>query len=303
MPLPRATKKTAEMEKMLSSYNSDPQINLHSGENETSGFLVNQRSKRGVASTTAVTLQEIRELFESFETNQNSKIEKLLANVSAVKSQNDDLKESMDFISKKYDDFLKKIEGLEKDHTNYKKRIQELESRVELMERNSRASLIEVKNVPKQQPENGEVLRTIIKDIGSTVGQPIVDSDVQEIYRLKSKKDNNSPIVVQFSTTALKDSVIKKCRKFNKENKENKLNTTHIKLQTQPSPKQPIFIDESLTAKARHLRYLAKDFVTANHYYSSWTAYGKVYLKEKENSPALRIDEEEDLRKLINLVK
>lgn len=288
-----------------SDYNSDPQPNQESDEEHIPGqsSITTRRNKRKYYETspigTSKILTEIRNLFENFESKQNAKIDNLLANINTVKSQNEDMKKSVEFLSQKYDEFVSKVDCLEKETLDYKKLVHTLESKIELMERNSRASIIEIKNIPAQQAESSDILRNIVKDIGSTIGQPIIDSDVQQIYRLKTKQEKTNHLVVKFNNTSLKDSIIKKVRQFNKENKENKLNTSHIHLPTQGNQRQPIYIDEALTSKARRLRFLAKELVTNKQLHSSWTAYGKVFVRKTENSTPTRIEEEEELRNFV----
>lgn len=70
-------------------------------------------------------------------------------------------------MSKKYDEFVTQMDDLHQE--SYKKRITDLENKIEGIERNYRPSIIEVKKIPPQLPENLETLCTIVKRIRDTV--------------------------------------------------------------------------------------------------------------------------------------
>lgn len=280
-------------------YGSDPQLSKSQYESEDMSDNVSRRMKRKLNLDDDIeagsSLQQIKEILSSQESSNNLKFEKLFAFMMDIKDQNADIQKSLDFLSFKYDDKLENMVKLEQKNKDYELKISELEMKVEQLERNSRASTIEIRNVPKQPPENKTSLRIIVKQIGETIDQPVLDSDIQDIFRLRTKKETSNHIVVNFTTTATKDGFIKQCRNFNKANKDSKHNTSH--LSGLSGPPQPIFIDESLTSLGRKLFFPARQFVRDNRYHSTWTSYGKVFIRKTQDSPAIRIDGEEDLKK------
>lgn len=243
---------------------------------------------------TTTLMPEITNLFEQFEKRQSSKLETLFSNVT---EQNSVIQNSIEFLSLKYDDFLQRMEHLEIENSSYKKKIEFLETKLEQMERNTRSSMIEIKNVPKQPSESKEDLRTIISKIGDVIKKPISSTDVRDVYRLKTKNPSSNHIIVDFTTVTIKAAVIKKCREYNKTNMNSKLNTSNIGFNNTP---QPIYIEESLTKMSRRMYYLAREFVKENKHYTCWTSYGKVFIKEKDkhNALVIRINTEEDIRKI-----
>lgn len=122
----------------------------------------------------------------------------------------------------------------------------------------------------------------------------MIDTDIRNIYRLKKSPNKFSPIIMEFSSTSLKESKIKASKTPNKDNK-GKLNTTHLKLYGEP---KPIFISESLTTCGRRLYYLAREYVKNHKFSSCWTSYGKVYIRRKEGDEPILISREEDMIKL-----
>lgn len=309
MPLQRSPMKLHGKENSLKSFNSDPLLNQSTSNNENNDNSLSGRrnTKRKIENSPEKSypiLSELQHMFDKFEGRQNAKIEQMITNINHVKTQNEELQQSIEFISKKYDEFVTQIDDLRQENLSYKKRITDLESKMEGMERNQRACTMEVKNIPPQPSENPEMLCTIVKSIGDTIGYSINDSEISEVYRQRTKQGSNGHLIVHLKSIILKDQFIIKCRQFNREsgmNKRPKLNTSHINLPMIPNPHLPIYIDESLTGKTRRLRFLAKEFAIRNGYYGAWTAYGKVYLRKTEKSPTIRIDDEEDLQKLCRI--
>ncbi|CAG9790246.1 unnamed protein product [Diatraea saccharalis] len=97
--------------------------------------------------------------------------------MAIITHQNSEIKTSMEFISSKYDDYVDRISILEQENADYKKQIISLESKLEQIEKNSRTSMLEIRNIPKQQHENKEILRKIVMDIGK-----------KKIYTLRTEK-------------------------------------------------------------------------------------------------------------------
>lgn len=276
---------------------SDTQLNVIAKQNlrETN---TSRRAKRKLdvdyEEIISALMPQMTALFQNFEKQQSAKLETL---ITTITTQNTEIQNSIEFLSQKYDDCLQKMDRLEKENLSYKKKIETLESKIELMENNSRFSMIEIKNIPKQETENKETLTNIVKQIGTHLEQPILTSDIRDLYRLKTKKETSNHIIVDFTTTILKSSFIKKCRTYNLVNKNNKLNTKDIGLTCE---QRPIYIDEALTKQTSKLFFLAREFVKEYKNFTCWTAYGKVYMKEKnkDNTPVIRIDNEEDLKKI-----
>lgn len=302
MPLQRSPKNTNSS---LKSFNSDPILNQTNLNAENTNTLLpgrrnTKRKIEDMSENSNSILTDLQTLFDKFEGRQNAKMEQLITSVNLVKSQNEELQNSIEFMSKKYDDFVAEMEDLRQENQNYRTRITNLENKLEVFERNHRANIIEVKNIPPQPLENMETLCNFVKCIGNEIGQRITDSEITEVYR-QNTKQGNSHLIVHLKSFTLKDQIIRKYRQYNRESKINqkpKLNTSHINLATRPITHLPIYVDESLTGKTRRLRFLAKDFAAKNGYYGAWTAYGKVYLRKTERSPTIRIDDEKDFLKL-----
>ncbi|CAB3245982.1 unnamed protein product [Arctia plantaginis] len=248
-------------------------------------FAVNiiERKKRKYDEENTDVTALIKEMFMSFSKEQDIRFQ--------------ELKASMDVMSHKYDEFLSKISSLEKERKADKILIKELEEKLEIIERKSRITGIEIRNIPKQDKENKETLYSKIKKIGNILNLNIDDTNIKDIYRFRSK-DASNPVVVDFTSVMLKDQVLKAVKSFNKNKaKGENLNANHL----DPTyHSKPLYVAETLTQKTLKLYFLARHFKGSHGYNFCWTANGIVYLKKDENSSLFRIQYESDIDKLRN---
>lgn len=282
----------------LHHHNSEP--DLTTSETEQTMARVTLRQKRRHDSEQSAEMKSLREdIMSSLETLRKEQKEKfgvLQHNLDQIKVQNSELKNTVDFLSDKYDDLLSKLTLLEKDKRCTLEYVALLEEKVEMMERNSKSSSLEIRNVPKKPNESKDDLMDIVKNLGTAVNTDIQAVELRDIYRLTSnrKPQIDGAITVEFTSALKKDKLLTNIKNYNRDHNTNKLNTSHIKM----PGNSPIFISESLTTKARKLFYQAREFTKLNGYAYHWTSHGKVYIKRKEGAPARRITQESDFEGL-----
>ena len=256
-----------------------------------------KRSFEEITDNTNSFTSEIRSMITDFITEQNKKFESI-TQTNSIKEQNFEIQKSVDFMSEKYDELISQVAILESENKSSKSRIQELEEKLEVQERNSRSTTVEIRNIPKLDKENKDNLIEIINKVSSIVKQPPFQEnlEIREIYRPKTK---NETVVVDFTTTTRKSMFIKHVIAYNKSQKllhQPTLNTSNLNIQ---GPPKTIFISDFLTTKARRLYFLARQQAREQNYYRCWTSFGRVFIQKQEKSPVTRIEEQEDLRKLM----
>lgn len=237
-------------------------------------------------------LNQIQNMLDSLKKEQDQKFDTLNR---TLKEQNAELQRTIEFISTKYDEInmkVVKLEDLNSKNNNY---IKQLEDRIDRLEFNSRAASIEIRNIPETSSETKESLRDLVTNIGNILHHPLKNEDIHQIYRSKAKHDTNGSIVVQFTTTQAKESVIRHSKKYNIKNNSNHLNTSHLKIN---GPVKLIFISEHLTPKLKQLHYHARQFAKNNNYKYCWVSFGKIYLRKKEGDTKIKINNEEDLNRI-----
>lgn len=115
---------------------------------------ITERKKRKFDDENTDIMVLIKEMFVSFSREQEKRFQ--------------ELKTSMDLMSNKYDDFLSKINTLETEKKADKLLIKELEEKLETMERKTRCTGIEIRNIPKH---SGETKEFLCKDRSFTIGE------------------------------------------------------------------------------------------------------------------------------------
>ncbi|CAG5005421.1 unnamed protein product [Parnassius apollo] len=224
-------------------YSSDPTLNEIANMDENiHSYSITKRQKRtfdNLKDQSRSSISEIKNMFSELKEQQDHKFELLNNTLTAIMTQNQDLHKSLEMFTNRHEELLQKIYILEQENNDYKKRVCVLEHKLDHLERNASSTTIEIRNLSKQNNENKEVLTHIIQKLGSTLGleTSIQESEIRNIYRFRSET-----LVVDFTTSLRKESIVSKYKIYNKakrEGKEPQLNSDHINL---PGPSRPIYI-------------------------------------------------------------
>lgn len=239
-------------------------------------------------------IDEIKNMITNTNTKQDERYKCLQSDAREIKEHNADLRRSLEFISKKYDEIKVKLDSMETEKRNNFLIIKKLEDKIELLERNSKAASLEVRNVSQSKPETKDDLVAIVTSVGKAINMPIAPSEIKDVFRTKSKQAHQ-PIVVEFTTTVMKEKMLTSLKSLKKDQRGNQLTSTMIGI---GGPTVPLYVSDNLTAKARRLFSLARAFAKVNEYKYCWTSHGQVYLRKNDGASALRIREEDDLDNL-----
>lgn len=241
--------------------------------------------------------EEIQSMFSKMMTSQENEFKKNANILQGIQQSSCNIESSIAFLTAQNEEFKKKILSLEDKIKEDKKYIIILEDKMESMQQDSRKANFEIKNVPKKSNETKDDLIHMVTSLSNTVGCPLDRTVIRDIYRVRTRKDtSNTPIVVETSSTLIKNNILKSCKAFNLKQKT-KLCAKHLDLRTNEDT--PVFITEQLTAKAARLHFLARDLVKSKTYKYCWTAYGRVYLKREDDSPTITIKSEAQIQQLI----
>lgn len=130
----------------------------------------------------------LKEMFATFSIEQEKRFNSLHVTVNSIKNQNEELRKSVDTISCKYDEFIKRIEDLEEERKEDKKYITTLEEKVELLERKSRATAIEIRNYPKlSKTEYKQQLCSMVIKMGTVLNVNVQEADLKDVFRANPK--------------------------------------------------------------------------------------------------------------------
>lgn len=292
----------------IQSAHSDPELNSQSTETEYSVNNINfsRRTHRRLddddtyeLSNSDNLLKEISKLFAASDQKHNKKFEQLNSTLVALQAQTSKIDEAITFFSSKYDELLERQVSSERANSALKQQVFDLESKIEDLERQSRASTIEIKNLPQSERENKESLITTICKIGTVIEQPIELGDIRNIFRTNSHAASPSPgtVYVEFSSVIQKENVLKSTRVYNKLHKDSKLSSASIQ---QPGPSRPLYISESLTINGRHVFYLARKLLKEGRIEGCWTNHGRIFIKKTAASNAQCVSAEPELNKIMS---
>lgn len=284
---------------------SDPNISVSQDMEIPSKQSITFRKRKRNEDENTVSKTELTELFSTWKSEQDNKFstwkseqdnkfDKLLSCMEEIKHQNDDIRNSMEFMSLQYDNLLTKVDSLESGRADDRKRIQFLEGKIDSLERNLRSSSLEIRNVPAQSHESKSSLMTLIQEAGKTLNVMIQPQDIRDVYRVNTKTENK-PIIADFISVIKRDSLITSIKKYNRDNANSKFSTSNLQIE---GPSKPVYITELLTFQAKKLYFMARDFAKQNDYRFCWATHGKIYLRKAEGQPLIRIETESDLNKI-----
>lgn len=149
---------------------------------------ISQRFKRRREDDLNVFREEMIDMIKSMLLIQEMELKKITPTLMKIKLTNSNIENSVAAITQQNEEFKRKIEQMEIQAKKDKEYITFLKEKVEDLQRSSRKSNIEIKNVPKQVKETKEDLINMVFCLSETVNNAIPKSDIGDIYRIKGKK-------------------------------------------------------------------------------------------------------------------
>lgn len=263
-------------------------------------FVSSRYKRRGESYTSELSglKDEMRSMMLSLFKAQKQEMEKISLTLQEIKETNISIENSIKYLTSQNEEFKNKIEHLEGQIKEDRQYLCILEDKLEDLQMWSRKSNFEIKNVPKKENETKEDLITMVMCLTKNIGCEINRTQVKDIYRVRGKKVNvyNTPIIVETTSTLIKNDILKMCKSFNIKHK-NKLCAKHLGFRT--AEDTPIFVSEQLTAKGSRLHFLARDLVKSKNFKYCWTAYGKVYVRKDDSSPIILVKSEAQAHQLL----
>lgn len=242
--------------------------------------------------------QEINMLLTSFITEQKKDYAEIAISLKSLQQTSSNIEQNVSLLALQNEEFQKKIENLETQVRKDREYIQILENKIEDLQRTSRKTSIELKNVPRKSSENRGDLINMVTHLSETVNLELGVRDIKDIFRLRARNDleKSPPIIVELGSTILKSDLLKKTKEFNIKNKC-KLQAKHLGFKT--SEDTPIYISEQLTAKGARLYFLSRDLAKSKKFKYCWTSFGKVFVRKDDVSKIICIQSEAQVHQLL----
>lgn len=175
-----------------------------------------------------------------------------------------------------------KVQQLQEENAGLKTRLVSVEERLEVMDRESRGSNIIVRGLPEGSyaerasasgldtgsVTNLSVANTVCNMFKEEMGLTVHPENIIAAFRMKvGAKDTARPIMVKFSSTKTKESVMRAKKSLREK-------------------KSQVFISEHLTKAAADRFAKARALVKQKKIVSAWTYNGNVYIKASSDATA-----------------
>lgn len=232
----------------------------------------------------------------------NSKLSCLQDCMNEIKTQNKQLissnaeiEKSIEFLALKYDDLCLQMNGFQDQTKTWDERLLKNENNIEELDRISRLSTIEIRNLPlKNRPSEDDLVAYSLR-IFKELSVDVAMSDIYDIRCVTTKSVNKS-ILVKLNSVLLKNKLLKAFRDYNRLGSNRKLNSSI--LGSDFPQQQLIYMSENLTFRTRRLFHLARDLVKTNVYKHCWTANGYILLRKEDNGKPILLTSEVQLTEL-----
>lgn len=240
----------------------------------------------------------MKEFMTTLINDQRKELGVITKNLKEIHVTNTNIEQSVSLLITQNEEFRKKIELLESQAKKDREYISILEDKIEDLQRSTRKTCIEIKNVPRKNLENRDDLMNIVSCLSKTINVNIGSRDVKDIFRLKGRneKDKNPPIIVELGSTILRTDLLKKTKEFNIKNKD-KLRAQHLGFTVNEDT--PIFISEQLTPKGARLFFLARDLAKSKQYKYCWTAFGRIFVRKDDLAKIICVQSESQVHLLM----
>ncbi|XKL63983.1 hypothetical protein PGB90_006347 [Kerria lacca] len=205
----------------------------------------------------------------------SSKVRKVENSIKELKTTVGKLSNDFDELKQEQNE-IQEVDAMDKDLHSTNRRLNDLEQ-------HSRKNNIIKNGVPESKDEN---VYEIIEKIGTALEEPLEKNDIAIAHRIPSRRET-APIIVRFNNWKKKTTLIRKSKIV-------QLTSEKINL----NPTQPIYIGDHLTNYSRMLLEEAKKLKNEKKVQFAWYKNGRVFVREYENSPAMRIEEVEDVKEL-----
>lgn len=231
---------------------------------------------------------ELLDLIIKMKEDQDQKFNAIAKGIEELRSQNQTILNTQENMEKFCASSLKQhadtkaaIDKLSVEHNEALVKINTLEEQLEEVQRTQRSKCMEIINVPEADSEN---LFEVVKKLHYTLKIDHKPESINNVHRNKNSK--GKPIIVEYQSQSVRNTVLKASKSFNKANKTERLHTHALGF---IDKLEPIYINELLTPKTRQLYFHARTQIKNRTLTFCWINNGRLFVKQSEHSPAIQI--------------
>lgn len=237
---------------------------------------------------------DLNKMFNKLSADQEIKFKQMNDTIKELSDQNKNiiltnkiLEETLNKNIKLNEDLKKSIQLISTEQQETIVRIEYLEEQLENIQRQKLSSTLEINNLPKTDKED---LFDVINKIHISLGLTVEKEEVTKAYRIVASKNNT--VLIQYKHDSVRNDVLKAVKNYNKKNVGKGFNTKNVDTNWNDGI---LYFSESLTQRARHILYAARNFKKTFNYKYCWTAKGKIFLKKLEGFPAIQVKSVEQI--------
>jgi hypothetical protein len=197
--------------------------------------------------------------------------------VEAMRNEVSDLKQTIDFLSKKYDEHLVQINELKDENKNLKQQVQWQEGRKDDIDQYNRRQNILFDAIAEKKDE---VTSDLVIEQCKKVGMTLTSGDIQVSHRLgKLKGDKPRPIIARFVSVGTARTIMLGVKQ---QFKKAATKPNNIQGTTKQPNKPPVRAREHLTDKRAKLVQKCLQLRTESKIHAFWVYNFDVYFKKLE---------------------
>ncbi|XP_077512035.1 uncharacterized protein LOC144123122 [Amblyomma americanum] len=218
---------------------------------------------------------------------------------TVIETELQSLKESMSLINEKFEGFRSEMvemrkelavtkaenEAIRSTNAHLTSELKKVRRELTDMQQYSRRNNLEIKGVPVVADEN---LISTMKTISGCLNTEVVESDIEVIHRVPTKKKDEQNIIVKFFSRTVRDKILKVAKK-------QRLNVSQLGFEGNT----PVFVNEHLCPANKVLLGMAVKAKKEKKWKFTWVSDGKILMRKVENSHVLHVTSAEDLRQVL----
>ncbi|XP_045489831.1 uncharacterized protein LOC123690447 [Pieris rapae] len=240
------------------------------------------------------------QVLEAIKTELPQMISRILkTELSSIKDDLLDFRQSVDFLSTMHDEMKSAIETLAKanalisrENLELKSTVSELSDRLNNLEQHMRENNLEMQGVPEHHNEN---LPNLLKQCSRVIGHDLKEDAIVKCTRVaKLNKESKLPrsIIVKFRCVEDRDSFYSAVYRYNKSNSSDKLNTSLLGI---AGDKKPVYVSEHLSPSNKSLHAAARKRAKELGYKFTWVKSGRIYVRKTIDSKYILIKNNKSL--------
>lgn len=187
------------------------------------------------------------------------------------------------------------IRNLEEDTVRLQSDITKLNGRLSSLEKISRSNNIELHAVPESRNEN---VVAIFRKLCETINVNIDDASLIACRRVAkmdatSKRPRN--ILISLSSPRLRDTILSQVTRYNKAHSKEPLSSIHLGIAGET---RRVYVAEHLSPECKFLYAQARRVAKEKSYKYVWVRYGRIYVRQNDESGYVYIKDCSSLDKL-----